>query len=116
MIEIELFSDSSQNIKKYKIKGHADFAPYGEDIVCSAVSVLSQTVIMGLVEILELDENKIFYKIDENTGYLEVELKSIKNKELLKETQILLKTFKIGIESIEENYPRNVNIEYRRCD
>ena len=116
MIEIELFSDSSQNIKKYKIKGHANFASYGEDIVCSAVSVLSQTVIMGLVEILELDENKIFYKIDENTGYLEVELKNIKNEELLKETQILLKTFKIGIESIEENYPRNVNIEYRRCD
>lgn len=116
MIKIKLFSDPVGNIKQYDIKGHANFAPFGEDIVCAAISVLSQTTLMGLVEVLHLNGNEIFYKIDDNTGYLNVELKEIKDENDLKNSQILLKTFKLGIESIRESYPDNVKIEYRRCD
>lgn len=116
MIKIKLFSDSLGNIKSYDIKGHANFAPFGEDIVCAAISVLSQTTLMGLVEVLQLQRNEIFYKIDEDTGYLNLELKNVKNERVLEKTQILLQTFKLGIESIRENYPGNVKIEYRRCD
>lgn len=116
MIKIKLFSDSLGNIKQYDIKGHANFAPFGEDIVCAAISVLSQTTLMGLVEVLQLKENEIFYKIDGNTGYLNVELKDIKDERVLENSQILLQTFKLGIESIQEDYPGNLKIEYRRCD
>ncbi len=116
MIEIKIFSDSLGNIKKYNIRGHADFAPYGEDIICAAISVLSQTTLIGLVEILQLGKNEVFYKIDENTGYLNVELKNIEGESVLKDTQILLQTFKLGVESIQGNYPESVKIEYRRCD
>lgn len=116
MIKIKLFSDSLGNIRQYDIKGHANFAPFGEDIVCAAISVLSQTTLMGLVEVLQLKEKEIYYKIDDNTGYLNVELKAIKDETDLKNSQILLKTFRLGIESIRESYPDNVKIEYRRCD
>ena len=64
---------------QYDIKGHANFAPLGEDIVCAAISVLSQTTLMGLVEVLQLKRREIFYKIDDSTGYLNVELKKIKD-------------------------------------
>ncbi len=116
MIKIKLFSDPLGNIIQYDIKGHANFAPYGEDIVCAAISVLGQTTLMGLVEVLQLKREEIFYKIDDNTGYLNVKLKEIKDKELVKDTQILLQTFKLGIESIQDTYPENLKIEYRRCD
>ena len=116
MIKIKLFSDPLGNIMQYDIKGHANFAPLGEDIVCAAISVLSQTTLMGLVEILQLKRKEIFYKIDDSTGYLNVELKKLKDEERFKNSQILLQTFKLGIESIPENYPGNVKIEYRRCD
>ncbi|MGO1470580.1 MAG: ribosomal-processing cysteine protease Prp [Tissierella sp.] len=116
MIKIKLFSDPFENITQYDIKGHANFAPHGEDIVCAAISVLSQTTLMGLVEVLQLEKEEIFYKIDENTGYLNVKLKNIKNKEKVKGAQILLQTFKRGIESIQDTYPGNLKIEYRRCD
>ena len=116
MVKIKLFSDPLGNIIQYDIKGHANFAPYGEDIVCAAISVLSQTTLMGLVEILQLNAKEVFYKIDENTGYLNVELRDIKDESLLEKTQILLQTFKLGIESIQETYPDNLKIEYRRCD
>ena len=115
MIKIDLYSDSLGDIRRYHVKGHADFAEYGEDIVCAAISVLAQTTLIGLVEVLNLKENEIFYKIDENTGYLNVELKDIKDENDLKSSQLLLETFKLGIQSIQESYPGNIKIEYRRC-
>ena len=116
MIKIKLFSDPLGNIVQYDIKGHANFAPHGEDIVCAAISVLSQTTLMGLVEVIKLKDKEVFYKIDENTGYLNVRLKEIQDKQDVKDAQILLQTFKLGIESIQDTYPENLKIEYRRCD
>lgn len=47
-------------------KGHADYAPHGQDIVCAAVSVIMQTALLGLeslaatypnhVEIIDIEE------------------------------------------------------------
>lgn len=36
---------------KIQVTGHANTAPYGSDIVCAAVSVLTQTLIEGLKHI-----------------------------------------------------------------
>ena len=36
---------------KIQVTGHANTAPYGSDIVCAAVSVLTQTLIEGLKNI-----------------------------------------------------------------
>lgn len=37
----------------FEIKGHADYAPHGADIVCASVSVISQAVAMQLSQELE---------------------------------------------------------------
>jgi uncharacterized protein YsxB (DUF464 family) len=34
-------------------KGHANFAPMGRDIVCSAISAILQTAVLGLQNIAE---------------------------------------------------------------
>ena len=39
--------------KGFIVKGHADYAPYGEDIICSAVSAIVQTAQMGLERLAE---------------------------------------------------------------
>lgn len=36
---------------KIQVTGHANTAPYGSDIVCAAVSVLTQTLVEGLKNI-----------------------------------------------------------------
>ena len=35
------------------ITGHAGYAPHGQDIVCSAVSAISHTAVLGLSAIAE---------------------------------------------------------------
>ena len=55
----------NNNINSFEFRGHANSAEYGQDIVCASVSGISQTILLGLIDIL--DDN-IKYKI--LSGYL----------------------------------------------
>ena len=49
--------------------GHANHGEAGEDIVCSAISALTQTCCLGLVEVIGLKEGKdLVYSIDDAEG------------------------------------------------
>ncbi|MDR7870266.1 MAG: ribosomal-processing cysteine protease Prp [Tissierellaceae bacterium] len=112
MINIKIFRNKD-NIIGFKIKGHANFAEYGEDIVCAAISVLSQTSLMALVEVCGIEESKLHYSIDDKTGFLEVNLPKNIDIESLEKSQIVLKTFELGVKSIIESYPNNVALNNR---
>ena len=55
----------------FEIDGHAYFDELGSDIVCAAVSILSQTCVNAFYELLSLEVT--IYE-DEEEGYLKVEL------------------------------------------
>ena len=63
-------------------------------MVCNSTSVLSQSVIIGLDEVLNLNVN---YEIGE--GYLKVDLNGFTREEI-KKAQVLLKTFEKSLESL----------------
>ena len=102
MITVDLFKNEQGLITGYKVSGHAGFAAAGEDIVCGAVSVLTQTPILGLEQ---------SYHVDEEDGILEVNLNNTPN-EL---TQAILATMEYGLLGVAEQYPKYVRIHtYRR--
>lgn len=113
MIKIEIFRDKDNYIKKYTISGHANYDLHGKDIVCAAISVLSQTALLSLVKVCGLEEKSIEYTIDDKTGFLDVNLpKNIEN-EILEKTQIVLNTLVVGINSVIESYPKYVTLQNR---
>ena len=112
MIIAEIFKDKNANIKRYTIEGHANYDEYGKDIVCAAISVLSQTTLISLVEVCGLKEDKIKYSIDNESGFLDVELPRNIEISILEKTQIVLKTLVVGISSVMESYPEYVTLEY----
>ena len=75
---------------------HNDVALVGEtfDMICNSVSVLSQSVIIGLDEVLKLNST---YEI--NDGYLKLDLQDF-NQEELSQAQVLLKTFEMSLKSV----------------
>lgn len=109
MINIQVFRDRDYIIG-FKIEGHANYAAYGKDIVCAAISVLSQTSLMALVEICGIEESKLNYKINDETGFLEVNLPRNLNIKTIEKSQIVLRTFELGVKSIIESYPNNVTL------
>jgi uncharacterized protein YsxB (DUF464 family) len=104
MVKVKI-KQHNDNIVGFVINGHAlsddrDFssepALVGEafDLICNSVAVLSQSVIIGLDEVLKLNST---YEMQD--GYLKLDLQDF-NSEELKEAQVLLKTFEKSLESV----------------
>ena len=51
------------------MEGHANAAEYGKDIVCASISILAQTAVLALYELLDID---VIYEMEE--GWLSCEL------------------------------------------
>ena len=69
MIEITLFYQE-KILVGIESKGHSGYSERGSDIICSAVSVLMQSLILGLSEIAKLADLEI--KIDEKAPLIAI--------------------------------------------
>ncbi len=85
----------------FKIEGHAltrneieNTIGDAYDLICNSVSVLSQSVILGMEEVLKLP---IKYEI--NDGFLSVNLIDL-DEEYIEKAQVLLLTFEKSLESL----------------
>ena len=83
------------------VSGHAGYAPPGQDIICAAVSALTQTFISS-VDKLTTDD------IKSDTGPGMARIRYTGN--LSKEAQLLEDSFFLGVRMISEEYPANVRI------
>lgn len=106
MIRIEIYhSDEGQDIIGFIVKGHAGFASHGKDIVCSAVSVLTQTAVLGLAQFAGI---KVDYHV--NKGDLKCILPKNITKIQMVQAQAILQTMYIGLKSVKENYSNFIRI------
>ena len=81
------------NIIGFVVSGHSGYADEGNDIVCSAISSLSQMACVGLENVLKVNP---IIKIDEKKAYLSCYLKpELVNNE---SAQIILKTFEKSVQ------------------
>ena len=83
-----------------KISGHAKYADYGKDIVCAAVSAVTNMVLIGLNEKLRLKLK--FEKSD--GGYIKVELPVNIEIKKMQAAQILLESMVTEFFDIESSY------------
>ena len=110
MTNIKIFK-SGQNITKFTISGHSGYAESGKDIVCSAISTLSQSICVGLENVLNLNPS---IKIEE--GFLECILPKNLSAKQNDEAQILLKTFEQSVEQIllgDKKLKKYINLEVK---
>lgn len=76
------------------VDGHAEYAEAGKDIVCAAVSVLTQNLISSIES---LTEDSIEY--EKMPGHI-----SIKFKNLSEQGKLLVDSFFIGVSDIQRAY------------
>jgi uncharacterized protein YsxB (DUF464 family) len=112
LIKVLIFKDKNGFVQRYSISGHAGYDIKGQDIVCAAVSVLAQTVLISLVEVCNIKEEDIDYFIDEKKGILDVYIPKTIDIDTRNKVQVILETLEVGIKSIIESYPEYVILEY----
>ena len=91
----------------YRAKGHTGYAESGSDIVCAAVSALTQSTLNGLQNILKAP---VECEIDDRSALLEAKFTAAITENQLQRAQLLLETLLQGLQAIERSYPRNVRI------
>ncbi len=91
----------------YRAEGHTGYAEAGEDIVCAAVSALTQTTLNGLKNVLKAP---VMFDIDDQAALLEARLTPEASEAQVRQAQLLLQTLLEGLQAIERSYPRNVRI------
>lgn len=95
-------------IISFHVSGHSGYAKSGRDIVCSAVSALTQSAVYGLTDIAGIEA-----KCATGEKELSCTLKdSLAGEQRLK-ADMILETMLAGLLSIEAGYPKNLNILQR---
>ena len=98
----------NHKIVSFSCDGHADYGEEGEDIVCAALSSITQTAVLGLLQVALLP---IEYKIDSKNALLEVKLpKSLSQKER-NDADMILETMFLGVSDLSTEYGRYIQLE-----
>ena len=116
MIKIAILQKGDLSLG-FKISGHALSREEIEntigdayDLICNSVSVLSQSAVIGMEEVLKLP---VKYEI--NDGYLSLNLSEL-NEDEIEKGQVLLKTFEKSMESLmmslEASFGKNKRNKY----
>lgn len=99
MISILIRRNDQKEISSFEISGHAEAAEHGQDIVCAAVSVLSQTIVLGLHEVAGIE---VPYKI--NNGFLSSSVPEGLAEEERQRVNLLLETMVMGFKNLATGY------------
>ncbi|WP_026666780.1 ribosomal-processing cysteine protease Prp [Butyrivibrio sp. AE2005] len=108
MTTITITKSMADSYKRIECSGHAGFADSGEDIVCAAISVLTINLINSLER---FTDDRFTCDQNEDDGYISISFE----QEPSKDTDLLLKSYELGVNSIFREYgKRFLNIKFRR--
>lgn len=88
-------------ISNITLKGHANFAPFGKDIVCAGVSSILTTTINA---ILKLKKEAIIYQQEKDSFRISV-------KDHDHTTEVLLENMIDLLKQLEQDYQKNIKVE-----
>ena len=86
----------------FMTEGHADYDEHGYDIVCSAISALTQTIALGL-------EKHCKAKVQATSGNIIVDLDERSN-----ESHVMLDALRLGLHEIRQEYPDHLQIQVKK--
>ena len=101
MTHIDVKRNVEGHIVECHFRGHAEAGPYGEDIVCAAISMLSQTSLLGLHEIAQ---QSMEYRIEDG------ELDILLSEPITERGQTILETMLLGIKNVADQYSDFVRV------
>ena len=95
MLKVEYFSD----LPAFSFVGHAQFAPFGGDVICSGAS----TLLFTLIECLEKLEDDFDVEICETDERLNISLDPPIS--LRHDAKLLFEIFATGFEMLSKDFP-----------
>lgn len=104
MIAVEVYRDADGRVRGFRSTGHAEFADHGEDIVCAAVSAITQTTVLGLMRHVDVPVD-----VKRASGHLKCMLAD-EEQAADERAQALFETMVLGLRQVARQYPRQVRL------
>lgn len=95
-------------IQTIEAVGHSGYAESGKDIVCSAVSTLMQSLILGFEKVLKITPE---VEVDENIPIIKVQVDLDMDEDMMSHVQVLMKSTRLGLKDIADSYPKFIKIK-----
>lgn len=103
MITVLMHKDGCGLYSRAKISGHSGYSVRGSDIICAAVSTISQGILCGIEEVLKCDVT-----VDEDKdGELDFTVYPQMCK--VHDCQLMMSTLVWSLKDIAEQYPQYVS-------
>ena len=96
------------SIIQVECKEHTGFAREGEDIVCAAISSITQTALLGLLNVAKV---KVDVTRNDDKGYLKFRIVSDLGKEKRLECDAILETMLQGIADVQSDFSKYIKLE-----
>ena len=107
MINVIIRRDKDKVVKGIEIKGHAGYAEYGQDIICSAVSSLALNMANSVEE---FTDDHFEGSVSDDGGYFSFSFP----EEISPESQLLMKSLILGLQNIQRDYGAEyINFRFR---
>ncbi len=87
-------------IENVTIEGHSNFAPKGQDIVCAAVSAISEGSLNAIIEMTKMKPD-----FEMKDGYLNM------NFSADEKVQTIVRVMLIQLKTVEEAYSKYIHIK-----
>lgn len=100
----------NDEIIELECDGHTDYGVNGEDIVCSALSSIVQTAVLGLMMVAGIN---VSLKRDENRGYLKLVLPQNISQDTRHDANVILNTMMCGISDLREGFSDFIELEVK---
>ena len=103
MVKVEI-QYKGKGLSSIHVKGHANTAPHGQDLVCAAVSAIT----IGAMNAIENIDEDFTYEIEEG------DIKLIANGAISEHDETVLETMILQLKTIQASYPEAIAIKERK--
>ena len=100
MIKVKISHASNNQVNFLEVTGHANSAPYGQDLICAAVSAVLTGGFNNLVNV-----NNYEIKLDEGHAYFK------SSAPLDAHDEAVIETIICGLNTIQESNPKFVEVK-----
>ena len=98
------------SIVEIECDGHTGYGVHGEDVVCSALSSVVQTAVLGLFQVAGVN---VDYKVNGKKGYLKASLPSDLDDATRHDCDVILNTMLLGITDLHEGFSDFIELEVK---
>ncbi|WP_339250753.1 ribosomal-processing cysteine protease Prp [Sporosarcina sp. FSL W8-0480] len=108
MIKIIINEQQSGRISSFEMKGHANFAEHGKDLVCAGASAVSFGAVNAIIALTGITPD---IEQASDGGYLKVVFPETEKDD---EIQLIVKAMVVSLQTIEQDYGQHIKLIFNR--